>query len=207
MALGPVAAFWAVSLLLIAVPGADWAFTLGAALQGRAVAPAVAGLVAGYLGMTVVVAVGVGAVVATTPVALTALTVTGGAYLTLQGARNLWHGHGPDPAVRAGGDARGAWGVFVQGAGVSGLNPKGLLIFVALLPQFARPHHGWPLTVQLGLLGVVFTVTCAAFYFALGTVARGLLARRPGLCAAATRLAGAGMIVVGAALVLERLVA
>ena len=76
MAASAVLAFWAVALLLIVVPGPDWAFILGA---GRAVVPAVGGLVAGYLVLTAAVAAGVGALVAGSPVILTALTVVGGA--------------------------------------------------------------------------------------------------------------------------------
>src|SRR5580700_7194603 len=63
MAAGSVVAFWGVALLLIMVPGADWAFVLGASLRGHSVLPAVAGLVLGYTGITIVVAAGVGAVV------------------------------------------------------------------------------------------------------------------------------------------------
>ncbi|GLY73884.1 hypothetical protein Airi01_021510 [Actinoallomurus iriomotensis] len=56
---------------------------------GRSVVPAVGGLVLGYAGMTVIVAVGVGALVAENPKALTALTVLGGGYLMWHGARTL----------------------------------------------------------------------------------------------------------------------
>ena len=48
MALDSVLAFWGVCALLIAVPGADWAFVVGAGLRGQSVVPAVAGLVLGY---------------------------------------------------------------------------------------------------------------------------------------------------------------
>ena len=85
MAAGSVVAFWAVALLLIMVPGADWAFVLGASLRGRSVLPAVAGLVLGYTGITIVVAAGVGAVVGRSPALLAGLTVAGGCYL-------IWHG-------------------------------------------------------------------------------------------------------------------
>ena len=64
MTASSVVAFWAVALLLIIVPGADWAFVLSAGLRGRTVLPAVGGIVLGYAGVTVVVAAGVGALVA-----------------------------------------------------------------------------------------------------------------------------------------------
>src|ERR1700689_97679 len=85
MPAGSIVAFWAVALLLIMVPGADWAFVLGVSLRGRSVLPAVGGLVLGYTGITIVVAVGVGAVVGRSPALLGGLTVVGGCYL-------IWHG-------------------------------------------------------------------------------------------------------------------
>ena len=43
MAVGTLAAFWAVSFLLVLVPGADWAYLIAAGLRDRSVLPAVAG--------------------------------------------------------------------------------------------------------------------------------------------------------------------
>jgi threonine/homoserine/homoserine lactone efflux protein len=59
MVVGSVVAFWAVSLSLVLVPGADWAFAIAAGLRDRTVLPAVSGLLAGYLALTAVVAAGV----------------------------------------------------------------------------------------------------------------------------------------------------
>lgn len=67
MAASSIAAFWAVAFLLVIVPGPDWAFTIGAGLLGRSVLPAIGGIVLGYAAMTVIVAAGVGALVARTP--------------------------------------------------------------------------------------------------------------------------------------------
>jgi len=222
MAAGSLLAFWAVAFLLIAVPGADWAFTIGAGLRGRSVVPAVAGLVVGYAGMTLVVAAGVGALVAGSPPALTALTVVGGLYLVWHGVMTFAHPAAPASAAGPAGTAAGmagtlagtaaaaapgagAWATLWQGVGVSGLNPKGLLIFVALLPQFADSGRGWPLAVQLAALGLVFVATCAVFYLCLGTFARAVLHARPVAARAVSRLSGAGMVAVGAGLLLERL--
>ena len=72
MAVTSIAAFWAVAALLIAVPGADWAYVISTVLAGRPVVVAVGGLMIGYTAMTIVVAAGVGALVARTPASLTA---------------------------------------------------------------------------------------------------------------------------------------
>ena len=67
MPLGAVAAFWAVSLMLLITPGADWAYAIAAGLRHRTVLPAVGGLLTGHLAATAVVAAGVGALVAGSP--------------------------------------------------------------------------------------------------------------------------------------------
>jgi threonine/homoserine/homoserine lactone efflux protein len=228
MAASSVLAFWAVALLLIAVPGPDWAFVLGSGLRGRSAVPAVGGLVLGYGAVTVVVAAGVGALVARSPVLLTGLIFVGGLYLVWLGARTLARpkapvalagagdGHGGDGQPGTGrastgradtGGADTGRATLARGVGVSALNPKGLLLFVALLPQFTSPRWSWPLAAQLGLLGLVFVVNCAAFYLCLGTFARRVLHARPAAALALTRFSGAAMIVIGALLLIERLAA
>ena len=207
MALDPVLAFWAVCLLLIVVPGADWAFVISTGLRGRSVVPAVGGLVLGYTVLTAIVAAGVGTLVTRDPVLLTALTMAGGGYLIWRGAVTLAApapdfgratAPGPAPAPAQAGSA------LARGVGVSGLNPKGLLLFLALLPQFTNRYGSWPLPSQLALLGVVFTLTCGAFYLGLGSVVRAVLLPRPWTARAITRLSGASMIVIGAVLLAER---
>src|ERR1700761_5488218 len=89
MTLTAVFTFWAVCLLMIIVPGADWAFVISTGLRGRSVGPAVGGLVLGYIVLTAVVAAGVGTLVARDPVLLTVLTVAGGGYLIWRGAATL----------------------------------------------------------------------------------------------------------------------
>ncbi len=205
MAASSIAAFWAIAFLLIIVPGPDWAFTVSAGLRGRSVLPAVGGIVLGYAAMTVVVAAGVGAVVARTPAFLSALTVAGGLYL-------MWHGtttvaRPSAPGTTAAAPARTGLGTLARGIGVSGLNPKGLLLFLALLPQFTSPRWSWPLAGQLGFLGLVFMFTCAAFYFCLGSFARKILHARPAAARAVTRFSGAAMIIIGALLLIDRLIA
>jgi threonine/homoserine/homoserine lactone efflux protein len=198
-----VLAFWGVALLLIAVPGADWAFTIGAGVRRRAVVPAVGGLVIGYSVMTAVVAAGVGGLVAGSPAALTGLSIVGGAYLVWHGAMTLRQAKAGLPLGSSA--ARSGWGTLAKGVGVSGLNPKGLLVFLALLPQFTDRHGSWPIAGQIAVLGLVFTATCAVFYLALGTCARTIMQSRPGAAGAVTRVSGAGMIVVGALLIVDRL--
>ncbi|MDF5757451.1 LysE family translocator [Spongiactinospora sp. TRM90649] len=203
MAAESVVAFWVVSLALIAVPGPDWAFIIGAGARGRPVYLAVGGLVAGYAAVTLAVAAGVGALVAGDPGLLGVLTVAGGAYL-------IWHGvttfaARPGAAATRGTPA-GERGVFLRGIGVSALNPKGLLIFVALLPQFTDPRDAWPIAAQIIALGLTFILTVGLFYLAVGRLTRSVLAVRPGSARLLGRLSGAAMIALGAWLLAAHLI-
>lgn len=205
MAFVSVLTFWAVAILLIVVPGADWAFTIGTAVRGRPVAAAVGGLVVGYTAMTAVVAAGLGALLAGTPAVLGSLTLAGGAYLIWLGVMTLGKPSAgltstPHDAVPSTGRA-----TLLRGIGVSSLNPKGLLLFVALLPQFANPRWPWPLAAQLALLGLLFTATCAIFYTAVGLFARTIFDSRPGAARTVSRVSGVSMIVIGLSLLIERL--
>lgn len=167
--------------------------------------PAVAGLVIGYIVITGAVVVGVGPLVAAWPAALPVLTLFGAAYLIYLGVTILRSpGHiseASDVNTRRG---RGA--ILVRGSGVSALNPKGLLIFLAILPQFTRPEASWPLAAQLAALGGVFTAICALFYLALGFAADRILGSRPRVARITARVAGTAMILVGLVLIAERVV-
>jgi|SRR5215468_3638826 len=204
MSVSSVAAFWAVALLLIIVPGADWAFILGAGLQTRTVVPAVSGLALGYAAITIMVVAGVGALAAGSSLVLTMLTVAGGLYLISHGV--LTFGRPAGSAGAAGAATEHGRALLLKGVGVSALNPKGLLVLLALLPQYCNPNWTWPVGAQLGLLGLVFVASCAIFYFLLGTFARRVVRGRPGITRAITRFSAAAMVVIGALLLAERLI-
>ena len=238
MAVTSVAAFWAVAALLVAVPGPDWAFVLSSGVRSQTVVPAVGGILLGYAGITVVVAAGVGTLVARSPAALSALTIVGGIYLIWHGTRTVARESArgkpvpgkpalgkpaPDepaagkPALvklaRAGGAGDGGTSgvssreALTRGMGVSGLNPKGLLLYLALLPQFTSARWDWPVAVQLGLLGLIFMLSCAVFYLCLGSFARRILHARPATARVISRLSGVAMVVIGALLLIDRFIA
>lgn len=207
MAANSVAAFWALAALLVAVPGPDWAFVLSSGVKSRTVVPAVSGIVLGYAGITVVVAAGVGTLVARSPAALTALTVAGGGYLIWLGARTLVRRPARGAVAEERSPGGGAsWETLARGMGVSALNPKGLLLFLALLPQFTNARWDWPLPAQLGLLGLVFMLTCAVFYLCLGSFARRVFQARSVAARIISRISGAAMVVIGALLLIDRFI-
>ncbi|MFH8658912.1 LysE family translocator [Streptomyces afghaniensis] len=202
-----LAAFLAVDLLLVFTPGADWAYAITAGIRGRSVVPAVAGLVAGYAGYTLLAVAGLVVIVANSATLLTALTVAGAGYL-------VWLGCGVlrQPAALTASEGEDEVGlgssrlrIMVRGAGTSGLNPKALLLYFSLFPQFIDPAGGWPVATQTGLLGTLHMTACAVVYLAVGVLARTLLRTRPSAARAVTRLSGAMMIAIGGFLLAERL--
>ncbi|MEU6167816.1 LysE family translocator [Streptomyces tanashiensis] len=198
-----VAAFLAVDLLLVFTPGADWAYAISAGLRDRSVVPAVAGLVAGYAGYTLLAVAGLVVIVAGSTTVLTALTVAGAAYL-------MWLGWGVlrRPADLGAGEeavASSRGRIMLRGVGISGLNPKALLLYFALFPQFIDTTGGWPVAAQTGLLGTLHMTACAVVYLGVGVLARTVLKTRPAAARAVTRASGAMMIVIGGFLLAERL--
>ncbi|WP_327654410.1 LysE family translocator [Streptomyces sp. NBC_00483] len=198
-----LAAFLAVDLLLVFTPGADWAYAIAAGLRDRSVVPAVAGLITGYVGYTLLAVAGLAVLVASSATLLTALTVAGAGYLVWLGCNVL-----RQPAVlTAGEEPVGASRrqVMIKGIGISGLNPKALLLYLSLFPQFIHPATGWPVAVQTGVLGTLHMTACAVVYLGVGVLARTVLKTRPSAARAVTRVSGVMMIAIGGFLLAEQL--
>jgi threonine/homoserine/homoserine lactone efflux protein len=152
-------AFAAASVVIIAVPGPSVLFTIGRALSSgrREALLTVVGNALGILTQICALAVGLGPLIATSATAYTVLKVVGAGYLVWLGVQAIRNrralaeafGSGvpvPTPtlhAVRAG---------YVVGV----TNPKTVVFFAALLPQFVE--QGSPVLVQLAALGAVFAV-------------------------------------------------
>ena len=195
--------FRVIAVLLTLTPGADWAFAIAAGLRARSVVPPVLGMLFGYAIVITVVAVGVGSLVTRYPVALTALTIAGACYLLWLGSAALIRPVGQVTASDqpiGGSSAR----LFLRGAGVSGTNPKGLLLLLALLPQFISPH-GWPPSAQMLVLGSLHLLDCAALYFPVALLARRVLRSRPRAAVLVTKISGTAMILIGTGLFIERI--
>lgn len=101
-------------------------------------------------------ALGITALLAASPVALSVLRYGGAAYLVVLGIR-AWRDVGADAAQNepdgeaAGGSNRASYG---RGMVVQLLNPKVAVFFLAYFPQFIRP--GEPVAPQVVLLGAIY---------------------------------------------------
>ncbi|KJZ34252.1 MULTISPECIES: LysE family translocator [Pseudomonas] len=194
-------AFWAVSILFVITPGADWAYAISAGLKHRVVIPAVGGLLSGHLIATLVVAGGVGTLVANHPLALSVLTMAGAGYLLWLGINMLVRPSTPHADEV---QASGSWKRWAfKGLCVSGLNPKVFLLFLALLPQFADATAPWPVPMQMIALGLVHTISCGVIYLLVGFGSQVVLRARPAAAQRVSRFSGAAMILIALALFAE----
>lgn len=192
------------------MPGADWAYAITAGLRSRSIVPPILGLASGYVVVVSFIAVGVGAVVASSPGILTALTVVGACYILWLGVSTLLgvkSGDGTLVAVTGteSADRSDSLQQYLHGMGVSGINPKGLMLLLALLPQFLT-EGGWASGVQILLLGGIFILEILVVYSGVAVAARSLLRSRPRLSMVVSVASGLFLTVFGTWLLLDALV-
>ncbi|MEV3992530.1 LysE family translocator [Streptomyces sp. NPDC049837] len=154
-----VLAFAAMSVLVIVIPGPSVLFVIGRALaHGRRTAMAtVLGNVLGSYVLVVAVALGIGAAVERSVAVFMAVKLAGAAYLVFLGVQAFRHRkdmkaallNTPPPAT-----SRGDLRTLLDGVVVGVTNPKGIVFFAAVLPQFVD-HAAGQVAVQMLLLGLV----------------------------------------------------
>lgn len=155
-------AYGIAAAIIVAIPGPSVLFAIGRALTlGRASAwVSVVGNSLGVFLQVIVVTLGLGAVITTSPAAFTVVKIVGAGYLIYLGVQSVRHrgaGLGDDATP-----ARSAGHAFRDGVTVGATNPKSLVFLGALLPQFVS-SGGWPQPVQLLVLGVIFCVIAVLF--------------------------------------------
>jgi threonine/homoserine/homoserine lactone efflux protein len=151
-------AFGLVALVVIAIPGPSVVFTVARALTyGRTVALTnVVGNSLGLLTALVLVVLGLGQIVATSDLVYEVVKFGGAVYLVYLGVQALRHRH----AISVSGDGKAAttplkpMTALRQGFMVGFTNPKGYVMFVALLPQFLDRSRGHA-SLQMLLLGLI----------------------------------------------------
>ncbi len=173
--------FVAAGVALNLTPGADVMFATATGLKGGPRAGMAAGLGVGLGGVLHVslAALGLAALIAAHPAALTAIRWAGAAYLVWL-AITTWR-VGVPPAGTTG--AIRPSRAVLRGFLANALNPKVILFILAFLPQFTHAAYG-PIWQQIVLLGGIFTATGAVVTMAYGALA-GTLGRSLG-----QRLAG-----------------
>src|SRR4029077_2248221 len=125
----------------------------------------------------VVSLLGLGALLATSAFWFTIVKWVGGLYLPFLGIRLLRAGIASTAGAATVAASGSRWRLFANTYIVTALNPKGIVFFVAFLPQFITP--GRDVTAQLWILAVTFVVMAtinATLYAVFAGSARRLLA-------------------------------
>ena len=175
-------AFLVASILFIQVPGPSLLFTIGRALTvGRREALlSVVGNAIGVTTQALLVAVGLGAVVAASVTAYSVIKVAGAAYVIWLGVQAIRHRHEAREALEEQVSAKRGHALRI-GVVVGLTNPKTILFFVAFLPQFTNAAAGH-VAVQMAVLGAVFgalAICSDSMWALLAARAREWFARKP----------------------------
>ncbi|UNM95834.1 LysE family translocator [Ignatzschineria rhizosphaerae] len=199
MDFGVLLTFWTVSFLFVMTPGADWAYAISAGIRGKVVLPAVSGMLMGHFLATIIVALGIGAILAKNPMIMLSITMFGAAYLLWLGIGLVRSPSRPSSAAMTDISSSKSWAI--KGFFVSGLNPKVLLLFLALLPQFTDPNSSWDLSIQLILLGLIHIFSSFIVYSLVGYGSQTVLQTRPLAAEIISRVSGILMVVIAGILI------
>ena len=173
-------AFVATSAVLLVIPGPTVLTVIGYSIAHgrRAKLPLVAAVALGDSTSLVISLIGLGTLLANSPLWFTGVKWAGGLYLLYLGIKLLRIGISPialvAPVVPG-----SRWQVFGNTYLVTALNPKGIVFFVAFLPQFVNPQANVP--QQLWLLAgtfVAMAIINATCYVVFAASARHVLASR-----------------------------
>lgn len=199
-------AFLLTVYVLIVIPGPSVLFTIsrGVSLGRRAALATVIGNTSGLVVQLVLVAFGLGALLARSDAVYTVIKLIGAAYLVLLGIRSIRDRKALAGVLATNVASRSLGRTIREGFVVGLTNPKGVLIFTAILPQFidrAQGHYTLQL-LSLGLLcALVALLSDSSWAIASGT-ARQWLGRSPKRLERLSVGGGISLIALGAGLAL-----
>ncbi len=201
---GHLLAFTLISLALIVVPGPNVLFVVSRSLQLGRVAgfcSALGGQAGAYTQVTAV-AFGVGALVERSVAVFTVIKLAGAAYLIYLGVQAVRHRRSLSEALGAAVTRKAPLRLLADGFLVGVTNPKGIVFFAAVLPQFVDRGLGH-VPLQMLLLGTIpvgiAVVSDNLWGLAAGS-ARAWLGRSPRRLELIGGTGGLAMIGIGASL-------
>lgn len=190
-------AFVAASAVLLAIPGPTVLLVISYALgYGRKSAAAVvAGVALGDLTAMTASLLGLGALLAASAELFTIIRWIGAGYLVYLGIR-LWCAPVAEPVAADAGET-GAGGMLAHAYVVTALNPKGIVFFVAFLPQFLDMTR--PLALQMAILVATFVSLASinATLFGLMAASARQTIRKPAAQRVANRIGGSLLVGAG----------
>lgn len=197
------------AILIILAPGPSVLFAIARAITwGRANAvAAVAGNALGMLTLSILVAFGLGPILQASEIAFLAIQFLGGAYLLYLGVEAIRNSKLHAAAMLSEGELAGAieqrptqLRSIRDGFWVGALNPKGLVFFAAILPQFLDRSPNASATEQLLAMGLTFAILAFALDGSWATLAgtvRNWLATTPSRLVFLRRVGGVVMLLLG----------
>ena len=199
-------AFGLVSFVLIVVPGPNVLFVISRSLMlGRAAGVGTAfGGQLGVYAQVAAVAFGIGALVERSVALFSVIKLAGAVYLGYLGVQAIRHRRALSAGLQAPAERKSIARIIGDGIAVGVTNPKSIVFFAAVLPQFADPSAGH-VPGQMLLLGAVFmviAVVCDSSYALVAGTARAWLARSPRRLELVGGTGGLVMIGIGASLAL-----
>ncbi len=170
-------AFVAAAAVVLVIPGPTILTVISYSVSHgrRAGIPLVAAVALGDSTALILSLLGLGALLAASVFWFTVIKVIGGCYLLYLGMKMFRAGSGP-ATLFAPAAPDSTWRLFANTYLVTALNPKGIVFFVAFLPQFI--DHAGPVAPQLWLLAATFVLLAtvnAACYARFAGAARSLL--------------------------------
>jgi threonine/homoserine/homoserine lactone efflux protein len=189
------------SLVLIAIPGPSVMFSVGRslALGKKFGVLTVLGNAMGTFVWIVLVAVGLGAVIASSEIAYQVIRFGGAAYLIYLGIMTIVHRNDKTPDL-GGNLKKQSVGKTLREAFIVGVsNPKTAVFFLAVLPQFVNYSAGnlWLQMLFLGLIFEVLGIMGDMAYALAAGYARDWLARNPRRLTVIITTGGAIIITLG----------
>lgn len=197
-------AFTLVAIPIILVPGPSVLFVIGRSLSLGRVGGliSVLGNAAGGFVAAVAVAFGVGVIIAQSVVLFTVVKVAGALYLIYLGVQAIRHrkqGSMDATATTTPTPPRSTVRLLAQGFIVGVTNPKTIVFFIAVLPQFVNYPAG-NIPLQMLILGTVFMIMAVisdGAWALLAGVARDWFGRSPRRIEALSATGGVLMIGLG----------
>jgi homoserine/homoserine lactone efflux protein len=191
--------------LLCLTPGPAVLFVLSHGLTrgGRASLWANAGILTGNAFYFVLSGLGLGAVLLASHDVFTVIKYIGAGYLVYLGARTIYGAGLVIPAEEGVRPNTADWRTLLRGFALQAANPKALIFFVALLPQFINPNR--PVASQFLILGVTSVVieffVLSGYGYLAARAAR--MAHDPGFIKMTNRVSGGMLIVAGTGIALS----
>ncbi|CAB4754334.1 MAG: LysE family translocator [Actinobacteria bacterium] len=199
------------AMVIILAPGPSVLFVIARAIAwGRKTAVfTVAGNVTGAFALSTLVAIGLGPILQKSDLAYAAIQWGGGLYLVYLGIDAIRHRRVHAEDMRNQGDiAPGIARSMRDGFWVGALNPKGLVFYAAILPQFVDRDKGH-VALQLIFLGAIFSILAFisdGSWGLLAGTARQWLATDPKRLEKLRATGGTVMIILGISVVISAIV-